>query len=203
MEKTFAIGEPFEIPVLTAEGIIPVPLRWPSDEEWSKRNKKRKILIRNLGRGMSETVPPDPSEDDVELFKSLAINGAPSLSAPEAQRVLETIAFADVVDVTLNGMEAIVKMRVVTGIVHHHLKMPTTDQILNWRRAAVHSWDLPHNMRQLRVDIEPGARLWDSCQGHSDDYDGPIPAIHKDQATRGLVEHLERSLAPKTDESNF
>ena len=76
-EKVFAIAAPIGIKVWTPEGIVPVELRWPSDEEWSKRNGKRKILIRQLGRGTSETIPPDPSEADIDLYKAIAVNGAP------------------------------------------------------------------------------------------------------------------------------
>jgi hypothetical protein len=202
-EKVFATSTLIEIKVMTPDGIVPVELRWPSDEEWSKRNGKRKILIRQLGRGMSETIPPDPSEADIDLYKTIAVNGAPPLTAPEAARILEAISLAEVVDVTLNGLDAMVELRVVSGTVHHHLKVPTTDQIFAWRRAAVHSLDLPYNVRQLKVTTEPGARLWDACSGSSEDYEGPVPAIHKDHAIRGLVEHMERALAPQGNEANF
>jgi hypothetical protein len=187
----------------TPEGSKQLEVRWPTDAEWASRMKARKILIKNLGRGIRETVPPDPGQADVALYQTIAINGAPSLTPAEASRILEAIGTCDVTGVTLEGEEAVVDLRVVSGEVHHRLKLPSTDQILAWRRAAARVLDLQYGVQEIRVTAEPGARLWDACGGRSEDYQGAVPAIHKDAAVRSVVDFIEREFAPKADDASF
>src|SRR4030095_8621315 len=68
-----------------------VAVRWPTDEEWAARARAKKILIRRLGRGVTETVPAEPSEADIKLYQAIAVNGAPSMTAAEAARVVDMI----------------------------------------------------------------------------------------------------------------
>jgi hypothetical protein len=180
-----------------------VLLRYPTDEEWSARSRSRKIIIRRLGRGMSETVPPEPGEADVKLYKTIALNGAPDMTPAEASKVLEALSVADVYDVSIDGGEAAVEMSVMTGRAIHHMKIPTADQVLSFRRSAFRLIDLPFNQQELRTTADAGARLYDQCGGRSEDYANGIPALHKDAAIRAVIEHIDRALGPRSDDANF
>jgi hypothetical protein len=193
-----------EIAMHLQSGGKSVVVRWPSDEEWAARASKRKILFRRLGRGMSETVTPEPGEADVALYEKIALNGTPTLTKGEAYQVAEALAVASATGVTVEGDRATVTLTVLTGQVSHNLGIPNADQVITFRRGAFRMFDLPFNTQELRLKADAGAKLWDACGGKSDDYaGGTIPAIHKDAAARAVVEYLDRNLGPQQDDSNF
>jgi|SRR5262252_4907468 len=180
-----------------------ISLRFPTDEEWAVRQRSRKIIIRRLGRGRSEVVAPEPSQADLTLFEKITTNGAPTLTPAEAAKVLEALATADVNSVAIEGSTATVEMETMAGKVVHTLKVPTADQVIRFRRSAFRMIELPYNQQELRQSPDAGARLYDECGGSSADYEGAIPALHKDAAVRGVIDDVDRQLAPKKDEENF
>jgi len=180
-----------------------VMVRYPSDEEWAARSRSRKIIIRRLGRGMTENVPPPPSDADVRLYESITLNGAPKMTPAEAAKFLEMLSQADVYNVTVEGAEAVVEMSVMTGHVEHRMKIPTADQIVSFRNAGFRVIDLPFNQQEIRVTPDAGARLYDQCGGRSDFYTNGIPSVHKDAAVKAVIETIERTFAPRIDDANF
>lgn len=186
----------------TASGKQLIEVRWPSDEEWCERAKRRKILIKRLGRGTSET-SIESGDADLRIFDKIKLNGAPALTPGEATRVMEAISQCDVTGVQLEGEEAIVELQVTGGTVYHRLKLPSADQVMTLRKS-VRILDLPYNTQEMRIHLEPGSRLWDACGGHSEDYvNGIVPAPHKDTALRAVVEYLDRETSAGTDEAHF
>jgi len=185
----------------TGAGKQELLVRWPTDEEWSERARRRKILITRLGRGISET-SIDSGDSDLRVFEKIKQNGAPPLTPGEATRVFEVLAQCDVTDCRLEGDEALVELQVMGGMVSHRLRLPSADQVLALRRT-VRVLDLPYNKQELRIPLEPGAKLWDACGGQSADYTGPIPAIHKDTAIRAVIDYLDREVSATNEEKHF
>jgi hypothetical protein len=194
----------FHIQARTAgAGIQAIGVRFPTDAEWVERARRRKVLIRRLGRGASETVPAEPGEADARLYEAIKLNGSPALTPAESARILETLATCDVTGVSIEGETAVVDMQIVTGEAKHRFTIPTADQVLTMRRAAVRVVDLPYNVQEVRITPEAGARLYDQLHATSDGYDGPVPGPHKDAAVRASIEFIERELGPKPDDANF
>jgi hypothetical protein len=186
----------------TSAGKQEILVRWPSDQEWYERARRRKIVISRLGRGISET-SIDPGDSDLLLFEKIKQNGAPALTAGEAGRVLDVIAQCDITDCRLEGDEAVVSLQIMGGQpVTHRLQLPSADQVLALRRT-VRVLDLPYNKQELRIPLEPGARLWDACHGSSQDYQGAVPALHKDTAVRAVIDYLDREASATNEESSF
>jgi len=180
-----------------------IELRWPTDEEWAERHRTRKIVIRQLGRGITET-DIDTSEADLKLYEAAKLNGAPALTPAEASIVIKVLERAEVSEVVLDGEEATVTLQVPGGPVTHRLQLPTADQALKMQRAASRLFSLPQrNASQMRMYLDPTAKLWDECKGHSDDYKGPIPSLHKDAAIRAVVEQINIEMSPADDEAIF
>jgi hypothetical protein len=179
-----------------------VTVRWPSDEEWAVRSRARKYITRRLGRGRSETVPPEPGEPDQKLYDAIALNGSPQLTPAEASMVLEAIGMCLVTNVEVEGNEACVSLNVVTGAVQHRLKVPTAEQILQFRRGSYKLFDLPYGQQEIRFNPESGARLWDQCEGKGESYTGPVPGPHKAEAMRAVVDFIEHRLGPASDDPN-
>src|SRR6516225_8862331 len=93
----------------TASGKTDIAVRWPTDEEWGAHRRRRKILQRQLGRGMTET-EIDTAEADSKLYEAVKLNGAPPLSVAEASRIVDAISTCDVLGVELGARDAEVQL---------------------------------------------------------------------------------------------
>ncbi len=190
-------------PASAGSELTTVMVRFPTDDEWAKRIRARKTMIRHMSRGVTEVLNPVPCEADLRLYEAIAINGAPKMTMAEAARVLEILGTCEVTDVRIEGTEAEVDMRILTGEVHHRMKIPTADQAQELQRSGYRSYTLPHSQNELRLNVDVGARLYDACAGKSDGYEGSIPSPHKDAAFRSVVDFIDRQLRPKQDDENF
>jgi hypothetical protein len=201
----FDAASEIEIGIYLASGAQSVTVRWPTDQEWAARARWRKIMVRRHPRGATEHQPPPPSEKDVALYEKVALNGVATVTKGEAHQIFDRLAVATVTGVEIEGHYAIVDLIVYTGeTVRHRVKIPTADQVISMRAAALHMLDLPYNQQQLTIHLEPSARLWDDCQGSSEDYaNGVVPAIHKDAAIRAVIDYLDHNLGPRRDDENF
>src|SRR5262249_5402452 len=115
----------------------------------------------------------------------------------------ETIATCTVTGVEVEGETATVEMNVLTGPAKHTLKVPTADQVVKLRRSGFRILELPFNQQEIKLFIEPGAKLWDDLGGASSDYKGAVPNIHKDAAVRAVIDFIDRNLGPRSDDANF
>ena len=55
-KAVFDAGRQVEVQLRSVEGTKTVKVRFPTDEEWTERQRRRKIVIKQLGRGISETL---------------------------------------------------------------------------------------------------------------------------------------------------
>lgn len=184
-----------------AAGMTDITVRWPSDEEWSAHRKRRKIFQQQLGRGQAET-QIESGEADAKLYEAIKHNGAPHLSVGEANRIVDTIATCDVLNVELRAEDAEVQLNTVMGEVKHTVRIPNMDEVRNLQRST-RLITLPYNRQEVRPNLESSAALWDRCSGRVEGYAGPVPNIHKDAAIRAVVAAIELEALPKHDESNF
>jgi len=186
----------------TAAGKTDITVRWPTDEEWGVHRRRRKILRRNLGRGVSED-EIDNSEGDTKLYEAIKLNGAPQLTVAEATRIVETISTCDVLGVDLHAEDAEIRLNTLLwGEFRHTIRIPTTDEVRSLQRATkvlTH----PYNVQEIRTNLESSAALWDKCGGRGDGYLGAVPNIHKDVSIRAVIAAIDQEVLPKYDETNF
>src|SRR3954452_1924531 len=91
----FDSGRQVEIKLQSAEGTKVVKLRFPTDDEWVERQRRRKIIIKQLGRGISETVIPNSEDMDSALLAKIRLGDGPDVDPFEATRILEQLSQAD------------------------------------------------------------------------------------------------------------
>lgn len=180
-----------------------ISVRFPSDDEWAAYLRQKKFTVRQMGRGVSETIQPPPSEADVALYEKIKLNGAPDMTAAEAAKVLDVISMGQVQRVEIEGAEARVTLRVLTGIVTHHMKVPNADQVSQYKRSGVRRLDLPHNQSHAIFNAQVVARIYDECGGHSDDYPNGVPMTHKNDVARAVIDEIELEYGPRTDDADF
>jgi hypothetical protein len=180
-----------------------ISVRFPTDEEWAAYLRQKKFTVRTLGRGVSETLAPPPGEPDVALYQKIKLNGAPEMTPAEASKVLDVISQSQVKAVAIEGVEAEVELRVLTGTVTHRMKIPNADQVSQYKRSAVRRLDLPHNQTHAIFNSQVAAGIYDACGGHSDDYPSGIPLPHKNEVARAVIEEIELEYGPRADDDSF
>ena len=58
----FDATRPVAIQLRGPDGLKTLRVRFPSDDEWAERQRRRKVIVKNLGRGVSETSVPNGEE---------------------------------------------------------------------------------------------------------------------------------------------
>ena len=205
METTipvFDAARPVAINLRGPDGVKTVRVRFPSDEEWAERQRRRKVIVKSLGRGISETVIPNGEDIDAALLAKIRTEEEPDLDAFEAQKIIEQLATCDVDDVAVTGDGFRVMLRVLGGTVTHLLKMPSAKDVNAYRRGFARVLDLPFNRQELTINIRAAAELWKKLIETTEGYAGDVPIIHQAVAVKAAIDALDTSFQ-EDREANF
>jgi hypothetical protein len=175
----------------SAEGARTVRVRFPNDEEWIERQRRRKIIIKHLGRGVSETTIPNAEEVDAALFAKIRLDDGDELDAYEASRIIEQLGQADVDEVLEEAGGFRVVLRVPGGMTEHVLRMPSAKDVIEYRRGFARILDLPFNRQELTVNLAAAGTLYQKLCQTSEGYAGAVPIIHQAVAVKAAIDALE------------
>jgi hypothetical protein len=204
-EPVFDVNRPIEIKLQSAEGVKALTVRFPTDAEWIERQRRRKIIIKQLGRGTSETIVPGSEDIDAELVAKLRSDGGggAEIDGFEATRILEQLSQADVDDVVPEAGAFLVKLRVPGGITSHNARMPSAKEIIEYRRAFARVLDLPFNKQSLTVNLGTAGDLYGKlCPTQNEDYAaGAVPIIHRAMVVKAAIDALESGLGVSEPEN--
>jgi len=175
----------------SAEGARTVRVRFPNDEEWIERQRRRKIIIKHLGRGTSETTIPNAEEVDAALFAKIRLDDGDELDAYEASRIVEQLSLAEVDDVVVEGAAFRVLLRVPGGTTVHVLRMPSAKDVIEYRRGFARILDLPFNRQELTVNLAAAGALYQKLCQTREGYAGAVPIIHQAVAVKAAIDALE------------
>src|SRR5690242_18222611 len=114
----FDATRPITINLRTPGGVKTVRVRFPSDDEWISRQRRRKVLVKQLGRGISETSVANGEDVDAALValiqeKPRDAGDTPEIDPFEAMKVIEQLSLAEVDDVVPDGDSFKVTLRVL------------------------------------------------------------------------------------------
>lgn len=189
----FDASRPVTVNLRTPDGMKTVRVRFPTDEEWIDRQRKRKVIVKQLGRGVSETTIPDSQDVDGALLAKIRVgeNDAPVVDPFEASRVIEQLSQAEVDDVVSIGDGFRVTLRVLGGTVSHELRMPSAKDVFEYRRGFARVLDLPYNRQELVINLAPAATLFKKLIQTSEGYAGEVPIIHQAVAVKAAIDALD------------
>jgi len=192
-EVVFDAARLIAIHLRTPVGVKTVRVRFPTDEEWIDRQKKRKVIVKQLGRGVSETTIPDSQDADAALLAKIRVpeENAPDVDAFEASRIIEQLSQADVDDVVQEGDALRVTLRVLGGTVTHLLKMPSAKDVFDYRRGFARVLDLPYSRQELIINLAPAGTLFKKLLESSEGYAGEVPIIHQAVAVKAAIDALD------------
>jgi len=198
----FDATRPVAIQLRGPDGTKTIRVRFPSDDEWAERQRRRKLIIKNLGRQRSETTVSNSEDVDAALLAKVRTEEEPEVDAFEAQKVIDQLATCDVDDVEVAGGSFRVVLRVLGGTVAHLLKMPSAKDVANYRRGFARMVDLPFNRQELTINIRPASDLWKKLLESTEGYAGDVPIIHQAVAVKAAIDGLDASFQEDA-EANF
>ena len=192
-EAVFDPARPIALQLRTPAGVKMVRVRFPTDEEWIERQRKRKVLVKQLGRGISETTIPNSEDADAALLDKIRLpeENAPELDPFEASRVIEQLSQAEVDDVVQIGDGFHVALRVLGGAVAHSLRMPSAKDVFEYRRGFARVLDLPYNRQELIINLAPAGALYKRLAQTAEGYAGEVPIIHQAVAVKAAIDALD------------
>jgi hypothetical protein len=194
MEPVFDTNRPITLRIQAAGGLKTVRVRFPSDEEWRERQRRRKVIIKQLGRGVSETIVSGGEEADAALLAKIREGEGPEVDPFEASRVIEQLSYAEVDDVVQEAEGFRVSLRVVGGTVTHMLKMPSAKDVFDYRRGFARVLDLPYNRQELTINLGAAGDLYRKLLVSTEGYAGEAPVIHQAVAVKAAIDALEAAL---------
>lgn len=189
----FDASRPVTVNLRTPDGVKAIRVRFPTDEEWIDRQRKRKVIVKQLGRGVSETTIPDSQDIDGALLAKIQVgeDEGPVVDPFEASRVIEQLSQAEVDDVASIGDGFRVTLRVLGGTVTHELRMPSAKDVFEYRRGFARVLDLPYNRQELVINLAPAATLFKKLIQSSEGYAGDVPIIHQAVAVKAAIDALD------------
>jgi hypothetical protein len=180
-------------------GVKTIRVRFPSDDEWIDRQKKRKVIIKQLGHGVSETIIGNSEDTDAALLAKIRAEDGPEVDPFEASRVIEQLSQADVDDVAQEGDVFRVALRVLGGTVTHLLKMPSAKDVFEYRRGFARVLDLPYNRQELTINLGAAGTLYKKLVAGTEGYTSDVPIIHQAVAVKAAIDALDASFQDAPD----
>lgn len=200
-QLVFDATRPVAMQLRTPAGVKTVRVRFPSDEEWAERQRKRKVIVKQLGRGISETLIPNSEEMDAALLGKIRVpdENAPEVDPFEASRIIEQLSQAEVDDVVQVGDAFRVTLRVLGGVVTHVLKMPSAKDVFDYRRGFARVLDLPYNRQELTINLASAGPLYKKLITVTEGYAGEAPIIHQAVAVKAAIDALDATFQETSD----
>jgi len=200
-QTVFDATRPVAMQLRTPTGVKTVRVRFPSDEEWTERQRKRKVVIKQLGRGVSETTVPSSEDVDAVLLAKIRMpeEKAQEVDAFEAIRIIEQLSQAEVDDVLQEGDSFRVTLRVLGGTVVHVLRMPSAKDVFDYRRGFARVLDLPYNRQELTINLAAAAILHKKLLQGTEGYAGEAPIIHQAVAVKAAIDALDAAFQETND----
>jgi len=197
----FDATKPITLNLRTPEGVKAVRLRFPTDDEWTERQRRRKVIIKQLGRGISETVVPNSEDVDAALLAKIRAEEQDPVEVDpfEASRIIEQLSQAEVDDVLQTGDTFRVTLRVLGGTVTHVIAMPSAKDVFEYRRAFARILDLPFNKQELTINLAAAGALYKKLSRAAEGYAGEVPGIHQAGVVKAAIDALDAGFQEDRD----
>jgi hypothetical protein len=197
-KPVFSIDAEFELKTRSGQTVL-VP-RFPTDDEWSERNRSIKTMIVKYGKG-SRTVTTGVEEAEEALLARLLGNDS---YADHAGSLMQKLMRTDADDATAAaGNTYEIKLTVVGGIeTVHTLRVPSEREMRSYRKGAFAFIDLRHGKQELKSSLSAIGEFYDLLVTKVEGYLGDVPLAHKSAVVIELTATVD-ALDAEEDPENF
>lgn len=179
-------------------------VRWPTDQEWADRARRKKTIRRWLGRGKSSVDTVDREVADRELWQKIVIQQPDNIDDAEIAAFLGRLEYTEILSTERLPGEVVIETQVTDLIRNgepafvskHVLREPTQAQVQNYGKKAIHRLD-GRREQISTIRLEAGGELYDALLVRSEGYSGDTPLPHKDDV---VMELLQAIAAPEDDD---
>jgi len=179
----------FDVPIMSG-GEKRCQVRFPTDAEWCNWARAQRTIRHFLGRGKSQSEEVDLPRINAELFAKIRVDeNGPEFDEAEAGMVIGRIERAVVTEVTREGNNYRIEMKVVGARVVHVLRMPKASEIQDHERAST-SVVAARRVVETRAFLEPSGKLYDMLHVAHEGYKDGVPIIHKSSAVSEVIAQL-------------
>ena len=186
---------PFKVRIVRPEGDEIITMRFPSDDQWIERSRRRKIRSRNLGNGKAQSIPEGPDPHDAELVNGLRVGECAEVDPYEAKRILERISMVTFEeDPTREGACLRIPMRVRGVRTVHVLRVPTERQRGEFLQMSGIPAISQGSIETYGFNLGGAKELYDQLNKESVGYAGEVPVVHKLAAVNAAFEAVDKAL---------
>ncbi len=194
----FDASTPVAFRLPSPDGVKTIRVRFPSDQEWIERQRRRKVLIKDLGRNVRETTMPGGEEIDAALLAKIREEG-PEVDPFEASKLVDELSYCvvdDVVSVT-DGYR--ISLRVPGAVTVALLRMPSQKDVAEYRRGFARLLDLPFGRQELTLNLRVAGDLYKKLVLATECYAGDAPIIHQSVAVKAAIDALDNAFGADRD----
>lgn len=175
----------------TPTGIKTAVMSWPTDAQWIYRQKAKKVVIQNLGRGQTKTDQKQADKESLVIYGECTEAGSATLTEEEANLLLDNLSATTPLRVDREGNQYLIDLAVPGATASFVFRIPTVRQFRNYDQARVKQISSRFGTQTFEVCLEPAADLFDAILISSNYPDSKIPIIHKAAAIDALIEDIK------------
>jgi hypothetical protein len=166
-------------------------LTYPTDEAWLARQRRRKTVMKSIGRGESETIIKNQEVSDLELVLSCLKPDSVQPDEYEAVLIVDKLSKFELLDSSKDEEgNIVVECNTLFGTVRATMKSPTAKDVIKHRRHGSTVRDTPVGSEVL-INIAYSAGLFDTLFVKAEGYVTDIPVVHKWQFVAQAINQFE------------
>jgi hypothetical protein len=179
--------------------VIPNPrksagLRLPTSEEITAYMNTVRTLVRQMGRGKSESEVKPNQEAERKLFDAIRLDkSGEAFDEYEVSKAIETVLWLKIEPYERDADQYVVKIVTYWGTTVHRCRIPLTREIQAYRENVYKSREMRHGMEERRFPPEVSSALYDaiivSVEGYAPQFN--VPPASSNGASSHVIEGEE------------
>jgi len=188
-----------KIQLPTPEGLRAVELRFPTDEEWIDRNRRQKLITKQISRTVTEDTIVETPETDLLLVEKLReVHEGPPLSTGEASWILDQLSSAEVEEVERQGAQFRIVLRVPGGLVTHIVGMPSVEDMQDFQREFTSTRQIQEGRlvkQEQVVNLAAVKKLYQKLSRGTEGYGMAVPVVHQLPVVLEVMREVRRPIS--------
>lgn len=192
------LSKPIEVQYISG-GLQKIMVRWPTDAEWCARNRKTRIVTKDLGRQKSQTDTYGLDEANAELVAAIRVDEGDALDPADASEVVRRLETIRVLDSECGGDRVTVNLRAMGFNLAHVLRFPSGREKQDHFKASIRPYGVKGG-REYRQSLEPSGELYDRLHLSHSGYECAVPIIHKEAALSEVFSQIDSLITAGDDD---
>lgn len=193
----------FVLRLMTGEGLIKIPVRFPTDAEYITWRRGKKILQKDLGRRNFQIERTVPEPRDLALLTAIRKHkdGA-VIDEADALVMINQLTDCDVPTRPVReGNAYLIEMKVLKRLeTKHTLRIPSMKEMMSHQGSSVING--AYGYQEIRLNPQAAGDFYDRLAQGNEGYAGAVPVVHKAEALNVLLQEVQAAMedAPESED---